>query len=127
MFKLFSTNCHGASVDTYVQGETFDTQTNKGIPYLDVTSVYNKERGSVFVNVINRHADKAITADLSNITTSFAGKAQVSSIEGDLSETFTHEKEDSYIPKVKQIDIKNGIVTYSFPAHSITQIEVRLK
>ena len=126
-FKLFSTNCLGSTIDTYVQGETFDTQTNKGIPYLDVTSVYNKERGSVFVNVVNRHADKAITADISNTSAPFTGKAQVSSLEGAILEDFTYDKKDSYVPQVKQVDVKDGIVTYAFPAHSVTQIEIKLK
>jgi alpha-N-arabinofuranosidase len=41
-FKLFSNNCLGNSVDTYVQCDTFNTDGYKGIPYLDVTSVFSK-------------------------------------------------------------------------------------
>lgn len=126
-FKLFSNNCHGTSVDTYVQCGTFDTNTNKGIPFLDVTSVYDKGKGSVFVNVVNRSENQAITADISNSAMPFAGKAQISSLEGDAMEMFTYAKQDSYKPQVKQADVKNGIVTYSFPAHSVTQIELKLK
>ena len=126
-FKLFSINCLGNTVDTFVQGETFDTEVNKDIPYLDVTSVHNKERGSVFVNVVNRHADKAITADISNIAIPFVGKAQISSIEGALLEEFVYDKRDSYVPMTKETDVRNGVVTYTFPAHSITQIEIKLR
>ena len=126
-FKLYSNNCHGSSIDTYIKCDTFSTNTNKGIPYLDVTSVYNKETGSVFVNVVNRSADKAITAEITNTSAPFAGKAQISSLEGDVMEMFTYAKQDSYKPQVKQADVKNGTVTYSFPAHSVTQIELRLK
>jgi len=126
-YKLFSNNCLGTSIDTYVQCDTFSTKTNKGIPYLDVTSVYNKEKGSIFVNVVNRNADKAITADISNIAASFTGKAQASSIEGDAMENFTYAKQDSYKPQAKQVDVKNGILSYEFPAHSITQIELKIK
>jgi len=126
-YKLYSNNCLGTSIDTYVQCDTFSTATNKGIPYLDVTSVYNKERGSVFVNVVNRNADKAITADISNIAVPLSGKAQASSLEGDAMENFTYVKQDTYKPQVKQVDIKNGILTYTFPAHSITQIEIKFK
>ena len=127
VFKLYSYNCQGTSIDTYVQCDTFHTKINAGIPYLDVTSVYNKEKGSVFVNVVNRHADKAITADISNVAIPFAGRAQVSSFEGDAMEMFSYAKRESYKPQTKQADIKNGILTYSFPAHSITQIELKLK
>ena len=126
-FKLFSNNCLGTAVDNFVRCDTFSTATNKGIPYLDVTSVYNREKGSVFVNVVNRSADKAITADISNATAPFAGKAQISSLEGDAMELFTYAKQDSYKPQVKQADVKNGVVTYTFPAHSITQIELKFR
>jgi len=42
-------------------------------------------------------------------------------------EMFTYAKQDSYKPQVKQADIRNGIVTYTFPPHSVTQIEIKLK
>jgi len=127
VFKLYSNNCLGTSINTYVQCDTFNTATNKGIPYLDVTSVNNKEKGSVFVNVVNRSSDKSITADISNVAALFTGKAQVSTFEGDAMEMFAYAKQDSYKPQVKQADIRNGIVTYTFPPHSITQIEIKLK
>ena len=126
-FKLYSNNCHGSSIDTYLKCDTFNTTTRKGIPYLDVTSVYNKEKGSIILNVVNRCLDKAITADISNVTTPFTGKAQVSSLEGDAMEIFTYDKQESYKPQTKNVDVINGIVTYIFPAHSITQIEIKLK
>ena len=124
-FKLFSNNCIGTSIDTYVQCDTFNTKANQGIPYLDVTSVYNKEKGSVIVNVVNRHADKSITTDISNVATPLTGRAQISSLEGDAMELFTYAKKDSYTPQTKQVDVKNGILTYTFPAHSVTQIELK--
>ena len=63
-FKAFSNNCLGASVDTYVACDTFGTAQFRGIPYLDVTTVYSKETNTVFINVINRNKDKAITTDI---------------------------------------------------------------
>ena len=42
-FKLFSNNCLGNSVDTYVDCETFDAENYKDIPMLDVTSTYSPE------------------------------------------------------------------------------------
>lgn len=126
-FKLFSNNCLGASIYTYTQCETFSTNTNKDIPFLDVTSVYNKEKGIVYLNVVNRSEDKSITTDISNVAASQIGSAQVSSFEGDPMEAFTYAKQDSYKPQVKQIDVKDGNVSYTFPPHSISQVELKLK
>src|SRR5450631_1192305 len=73
-YKLFSNNCQGNSVDTYVDCDGFDTEKYKGIPYLDVTTVYSKEANAVFINVVNRHKDRAITADIMSDGGRWAGK-----------------------------------------------------
>src|SRR5678816_80616 len=65
-FKLFSNNCLGNSVDTYVACDTFNTQIYTGIPYLDVTAVFSKPGNTVFINVVNRSQDKAIQTDIIN-------------------------------------------------------------
>ncbi|MEJ2629297.1 MAG: alpha-L-arabinofuranosidase C-terminal domain-containing protein, partial [bacterium] len=51
-YKMFSNNCLGSSIDTYVECDTFNTEKYKGIPYLDVTSTYSKETNTVCVNVV---------------------------------------------------------------------------
>ena len=127
-FKLFSNNCLGASIDTYVQCDTFNTEKHKGIPYLDVTSVYSKETGNIFINVINRHQDKAITADILNTSGTFSGKAQASIVNSDsLKDQFSFDKQSQYTPVVKEVSADNNKITYSFPPHSFTQIKITIK
>jgi alpha-N-arabinofuranosidase len=127
-FKLFSNNCLGNSIDAYVQCDTFNTEKHKGIPYLDVTSVYSKETGNVFINVINRHQDKAITADIVSTSGTFSGKAQASIINSDsLKEQFSVDKQSQYAPVVKEVSADNNKITYSFPPHSFTQIKITIK
>src|SRR6478609_1624734 len=53
-FRLFSNNCLGTAVDTYVSCDTFSAGRYKAIPYLDVSSVYSKDNNTVFINVINK-------------------------------------------------------------------------
>ena len=127
-FKMFSNNCLGSSIDTYVVCDTFHTNKYKGIPYLDVTAVYAKETNTVFINVVNRHKDKAITADILSSTGDFAGKAEVSLINRmDISELFSYEKEANYLPEKEEISTRKNQLSYSFPPHSITQIKVGMK
>ena len=127
-FKLFSNNCRGNSIDTYVQCDTFNTEKYKGIPYLDVTSVYSKETNTVFINVINRHQDKAITADILNTTGTMASKAEVSIVSSDsLKDQFTFDKQRQYLPVVKEVALSNNNLTFSFPPHSFTQIKIAVK
>ena len=127
-FKLFSNNCRGNSIDTYVECDTFNTEKYKGIPYLDVTTVYSKETNTVFINVINRHKEKAITADITNSSGSFSGKAEASLINSEsLQDPFTFEKQAQYMPVVKEIQTDNDKISWSFPAHSFTQIRVGMR
>jgi alpha-L-arabinofuranosidase len=127
-FKLFSTNCLGNSIDTYCECDTFNTQKCKGIPYLDVTSVYSKATNIVFVNVVNRHKDRAITADITSSSGVFTGKAEVSLVNSNsLNEPFTFDKQKEYLPVIKEVEIKGNKISYSFPAHSLTQIKVGVK
>ncbi len=127
IFKAFSNNCLGLSIDTYVEGDTFNTAKFKGIPYLDVTSTYSREKNIVFINVVNRHKDKAITADISNTSGGFVGKAEASLIAGmELQETFEFDKQAQYIPLTKEVETKNNKFSYTFPPHSFTQIKLSI-
>lgn len=127
-FKLFSNNCRGNAVDTYVACDTFGTEKYKAIPYLDVTTVYSKETHTVYINVVNRHQDKAITTDILSTAGDFDGKAQATVVNNaSLTAPFTFDKKDQYIPTTKEVSINNNKITYSFPAHSFTQIKVSVK
>jgi alpha-N-arabinofuranosidase len=111
-----------------VESETFDTERYKGIPYLDVTGVYSREDNAVYINVVNRHKDKSITADIINSSGVLAGKAQASLVTNEsLTEPFTYDKQDRYLPVTKEIHVEGNRISYSFPAHSFTQIKVGVK
>ena len=127
-FRLFSNNCRGNSIDTYVECDTFSTDLYKGIPFLDVTSVYSKETNTVYINVVNRDKDKAIAAEIDNTSGVFKGKAEVSLLTApSLTEPFSFDKQDQYKPQVKEIKVDGSKMTYSFPPHSFVQIKVVVK
>jgi alpha-N-arabinofuranosidase len=124
-FKLFSNNCLGSTIDTHVQCDTFNTELYKAIPYLDVTTVYAKETGTVYVNVINRHKDKSISADIISRSGNFKGNAAASIINAEsLEEAFSIDKQAQYIPIVKDIATSHNKVTCTFSPHSFTQIKI---
>ncbi len=128
IFKSFSNNCHGFAIDTYVQCDTFNTNQYKGIPYLDVTSVYNHSVKTIILNVVNRHKDDPITAEVVSITIPFADEAEVTVINQDsLDEPFNFDKRDKYIPGVKKIKSNGNKLVYTFEPHSFTQIKVKIK
>lgn len=127
IFKAYSNNCLGNSVDTWVQCKTFDGEKYKGIPYLDVTTVYSPDDNTVYINVVNRNKDKAITADIIPTTGELSGVAEATLIAGaDLNEPFTFDNQSKYVPVTKSVNTKKDGVSYSFPAHSFTQLKLKL-
>ncbi|MEP6951034.1 MAG: alpha-L-arabinofuranosidase C-terminal domain-containing protein [Ginsengibacter sp.] len=124
-FKLFSNNCLGNSVDTYVACDTFSTEQYKGIPYLDVTTVYSKESKTVFINVVNRNEDKAIATNITSNSGDFSGKAEASVINSeDLKAPFSFDNQSQYLPVTKSVKVSGNKLSFSFPPHSFTQIKV---
>jgi len=128
-FKLFSNNCLGESVDVFVDGETFDVdEQNKNIPYLDVTAVYSREQDALFVNVVNRHKDEPITADIISSAGAFMGKAQISEINmKDINAAYRFDEQEKYLPVTSDKPVKGNRIAYTFPAHSFTQIKVKIE
>ena len=124
-FKLFSNNCLGNSVDTWVECDTFNTEKYKGIPYLDVTTVYSEETNHAYINVINRHKDNSITADIVSSSGEFATKAEATVItSASLKDPFSFDEQKQYIPVTEKINSTKNKVNFTFPPHSITQIKV---
>lgn len=125
---MFSNNCLGTAVDTYVACDAFNNEKYKGIPYLDATSVYSKEPNTGYVNVVNRHKDKAILADVINTSGQLTGKAIALLISGDKrNEPFAFDQQTKYQPITKEIGVKNNTLTCTFPPHSFTQIKLGAK
>ncbi len=128
IFKAFSNNCLGDAVDSYVVCDTFNTEKFKGIAFLDVSTTYSRQSKTVFVNVVNRHKDKAIPTDIMNLSGALAGNAELSLISStDLQEAFSFDKQNDYVPVKKTITTKDNMLSYTFPPHSFTQIKITLK
>jgi alpha-N-arabinofuranosidase len=128
-FKMFSNNCRGISLDPLVKCDTFSTSNYyQNIPYLDVSSVYNRAMNAVVINVVNRHEHKAITTEIVSNSGDFAGQASITVINSDdINAPFTYARRHDYIPIPKDIKITGNKFSYSFPAHSFTQIIVKIK
>jgi alpha-N-arabinofuranosidase len=127
-FKLFSNNCHGNSVDVFIDCDNYDTDECKDIPYLDVTSVFNDATDTLFINVVNRHKDKSIETEILSTSGTFSSKAVASIVNRqDIYENFTFDKKEEYIPVTTELPVEGKKITYSFPAHSFVQIKVKIK
>jgi alpha-N-arabinofuranosidase len=78
----------------------------------------------MYINVVNRHEQNAIATDIVSYSAEFAGKADIYLIASHLKDPFTFDKQEQYKPVVKEIKTEKNKFTFSFPAHSFTQIKI---
>ncbi len=128
MYKLYSINVNGKSLDTYVDCETFDGEIYKDIPWLDVSSSWSEENKQIVINVVNRNMEKAINTDIISDTGEFTGKVTVETINSnDVKARYTSADKDEYSPVTSTVKAKGQSFNYSFPAHSFTQIIAEIR
>ncbi|HDR89212.1 MAG TPA: alpha-N-arabinofuranosidase [Bacteroidetes bacterium] len=127
MYKLFSTNSHGKSLDVYLDCGTFDGKEYKNIPYLDVSSVYDENEKTLVINVVNRNMEEAVTTQIISDTGNFKGNATASEINSkDITTRYNYEEKDLYLPVTSTFRARGDTFTYTFPPHSYTQIRVAM-
>ncbi|MEO6718868.1 MAG: alpha-L-arabinofuranosidase C-terminal domain-containing protein [Ferruginibacter sp.] len=134
--QLFANNVYGTSLDVFVDcksyttnkfslglGET-STQQNK-VPYLDVSATYKD--GEVFLCVINRNKDEAITSDIISQNGAFTGTFQAFEVNGpDIKSQNNFDKEDVNTKEKPAINAQGNKITYSFPPHSFTMLKGKM-
>jgi alpha-N-arabinofuranosidase len=128
MFKAYSTNVRGKSLDVLVRSDTFDGKIYSGIPYLDVSSSYDGNDKTMVFNVVNRNMEDAIETEIVSDSGEFAGMAEVSVINADdVNAPYTAENPDGYLPSETTVRANGNSFRVSFAPHSFTQIKVRVE
>ena len=125
--QLFALNCFGSSVNSYVQSDTFNTEKYKGVPYLDVSSAYNAGKQTLIINVVNRHPLKAIETHIENQF----GLPDKKGIAYEINSAALKDENSVDLQKVKTVEKAFAVpaknFSYTFPAHSFTQLIVKVK
>ena len=121
--QLFANHCHGSSVSTFVDCPQYELNGQK-IPYLDVSSAYNKTKNELIINVVNRNKDIPIETDIHSQFGHFDGKATIYEVNGkDIKDQNSPEKQQVKTIS-KEISVKGDKLIYKFPAHSYTMIRI---
>ncbi|MCX6224174.1 MAG: alpha-N-arabinofuranosidase, partial [Bacteroidia bacterium] len=124
---LFANNTKGAAIQTFVDCATFSTEEFKDNPYLDVSAAYDQDNKELIVNVVNRNKDQSITTDILSQYGSFSGKARISEVNGQDIKDVNDMQNQRVKIVAKEIPVKGTTFTYAFPAHSYTQIVVKIE
>lgn len=135
--QLFASHVYGTSLDVFVESDTYDTDAffiglgeqitrQTDVPYLDVSATYQAD-GTVIINVVNRHLDRAIATDIISQEGTFAGPFEVYEVNGpDVKAQNDFGQELVRTVEKPGVNASGRQFTYTFPPHSFTMLKGRI-
>jgi len=124
-FYLYSNNSHGTSLDVSVDCEKYSNKIFNDIPYLDVTAVLNDK--TLIVNAVNRSETNSLATDVVLESGEFNGSATISEVNAPSVTSTNTRTNEAVAIATRQIHVQGNKLSYSFPAHSFTQILLPVK
>jgi len=114
-----------------VNSPTYKVPNRAGaLPYLDVSSTYDAKTRAVFVNVLNRSKAQDLTTRIENQEGRLTSAVEVWQMNHpDLKATHTFGDDKKVVPSTRTLTAAleaNGF-TYTFPAHSLTILRLKLE
>jgi len=124
----FTRQRHNTSLDVWVSAPTYRIPNRPGdVPYLDVSATYAADGGTLFVNVLNRSKDRDLAARIENQAGAVGREVRVWELNHpDLKATHTFGDDERVRPvrRTMRAEVGENAFTYTFPAHSLTILEV---
>jgi alpha-L-arabinofuranosidase len=126
----FSKQRGNQSLNAHVIAPTYKVGNRPPLPYLDVSTTYNAAEKTIYVNVLNRSKNKDIDTRIDNQEGSLQSEVGVWEMNHpDLKATHTFGDDKKVRPTTRSFTARvesNGF-NYTFPAHSLTILRLRLK
>jgi alpha-N-arabinofuranosidase len=135
-FKMYTNHSGPTLLKTSVKCDTFPApdyeegrpQAKSKIPYLDVSATTDKDGKTVYLAVINLHADKEIRTKLSFDRWDFAPDVKIVELyHPNYMAENTLEKPDNITIKENQLAGTSNPFEYTFKPHSVTILEFQKK
>lgn len=124
---LFANYCHGRSLQVYVDGPTYKTETRAAVPYLDVSAAFRPETNELVVNVVNRSENETMPAEIISQWGEFEGKALVAEVNGPDIKAENGPGVEKVRVNESELQVKGDRIRYQFPPHSYTMIRAKLR
>jgi alpha-L-arabinofuranosidase len=119
------------ALTTWVSSPTYVPAPNRPpLGYLDVSTTFNPKTREVFVNVLNRSKDRAVDTRIENQEGDLLPQASVWELNHpDLKATHTFGDDRKVRPVTRDLNLAlaNNAFAYTFPAHSLTILKLKLK
>src|SRR4030095_5129493 len=118
------------ALDVWVAAPTYRVQNRPPLRYLDVSATFDSKERVVYLNVLNRNKDKDIATRIENQEGPLESEMGVWELNhSDLKATHTFGDDKKVRPVTRNVSakIQNSGFSYTFPAHSLTILRLRLK
>jgi alpha-N-arabinofuranosidase len=119
--QLFAANTRGVALETFVDCPTYKSKSFGQAAYLDVSTSLNN--GVVTLNVVNRHLDQDVEAEIEIQDGAFKGSFEVQLVTGpdikaenDFGKTVVKAEKTT-------VAVSGGKMRHRFPAHSYTMLK----
>ena len=123
--QLFASNSKGKALDVFVDSPAYKAKKYDAVPYLDVSAAYDD--GTVILNVVNRHLDQPIEAEVQSQKGEFGGSFEVAEVNGPDIKAENDFGSTRVQTMRKSIAARGDRFTYRFPPHSYTMLKGTLK
>jgi alpha-N-arabinofuranosidase len=122
--QLFATYARGKAIELFVESPRYKTARYDGIPYLDVSAAW--DNGELVLNVVNRHRDQSIEAEVQTEDKRFAGTVTVWEVNGPDIKSENDFNKTTVKASERTVTADGTRLRYSFPPHSFTMLKARL-
>jgi alpha-L-arabinofuranosidase len=122
--QLFAANTRGKAIELFVDSPRYKTPRFDGVPYLDVSAGF--DNSSIVLNVVNRHRDQSIEAELEMQDKQFSGSVAVSEVNGPDIKAENDFDKTTVKAVERSIPADGRKLRYSFPPHSFTMLKARV-
>ena len=122
--ELFANNTKGKSLQLFVDGPAYKSKRYDKVPYLDCSA--SIDDSALVLNVVNRHRDQPIDAEVELQDKQFASELSVAEVNG----PDIKAENDFGVTKVKtttrSLSASGRRLRYNFPPHSYTMLKAKL-
>jgi alpha-L-arabinofuranosidase len=122
--QLFANHTRGKALELFVDVPVYKSRRFDGIPYLDTSASF--DNGDLVVNVVNRHKEQAIPADLELEDKQFSGPVEVTEVNGPDIKAENSFDASPVKPVEQSINSRGKALHYTFPPHSYTMIRAKV-
>lgn len=118
-----------AALDVWLSAPTYRVGNRAPLPYLDVSASYDAKTRTIALNVLNRSKDRDLSTRVENQEGRLATDVDIWELNhSDLkaTHTFGDDKKVRPVTRKATVSIDRGGFTYTFPAHSLTILRMRV-